>query len=70
MNNIFIIINCFNSIDKFTRAMEWKGFLVFTKLSYGIYLTQFAVFHYNIGTARSSEQFNTITSIVCINIRI
>lgn len=50
---------------------EWRGFQITTKLSYGIYLVQFAVFHYNISTTRSSSHvamFKTVVSddnVIC-----
>jgi hypothetical protein len=33
---------------------RWRGFQVFTKISYAVYLTQFPVYFYNVGTARYS----------------
>ncbi|KAL7028529.1 hypothetical protein ACKWTF_005882 [Chironomus riparius] len=50
--------------NSFTRFFEWRGFLVSTKLSYGIYLVQFAVFHYNISTVRNSKHFGMVKSLV------
>jgi hypothetical protein len=50
--------------DAFTRFFEWRGFLISTKLSYGIYLVQFAVFHYNISKVRNSKHFGIIKSVV------
>ena len=50
--------------DWFTRVFEWRGFLISTKLSYGIYLVQFAVFHYNIANTRNSNYFGMIKSVV------
>lgn len=52
--------------DFFVRFLEWKGFQVTTKLSYGIYLVQFPVFHFNIGRVRSSSHFGIIKSLVNI----
>ena len=49
--------------DFFHTLLSWRGFIITTKLSYGIYLTQFAVFHYNIGQQRSPQHFS-ILSIV------
>jgi hypothetical protein len=54
----------FRFADKFVNFFEWRGFLVSTKLSYGIYLVQFAVFHYNIGKVRTSSHFGIIKSVV------
>ncbi|GLV41432.1 drop dead [Carabus blaptoides fortunei] len=42
------------------KIFSWKGFLVSTRLSYAIYLTQFPVFFYNVGVTRSSEQYTFI----------
>lgn len=49
--------------------LEWRGFLISTKLSYGVYLVQFAVFHFNIGKVRSSSHFGIIKSVVNIDRR-
>lgn len=38
-------------------AMSWPGFLVTTRLSYGIYLTQFPVFFYNVGRRRFAGHY-------------
>lgn len=46
---------------------EWRGFLIATKLSYGIYLVQFAVYHYNIGKVRAGSHFGIIKSMVNID---
>lgn len=60
------LISYFLLADKFVNMLEWRGFLVSTKLSYGIYLVQFAVFHYNIGKVRTSSHFGIIKSVVNI----
>lgn len=54
----------FFSTDKFTKLLEWKGFLVCTKLSYGLYLTQFPVFFYNVGRVRAPIHYGIIKIIV------
>lgn len=51
-------------LDGFTRFFEWRGFLISTKLSYGIYLMQFAVFHYNISKVRNTSHFGFIKTVV------
>lgn len=53
--------------DKFVKFLEWRGFLISTKLSYGVYLVQFAVFHFNVGRVRSSSHFGIIKSVVNID---
>ncbi|XP_043525105.1 nose resistant to fluoxetine protein 6-like [Frieseomelitta varia] len=46
-----------NTNDWFTRFLAWKGFLITTRLSYAIYLTQFPIYFYNVGRTRSAEHF-------------
>nr|CAD7441389.1 unnamed protein product [Timema bartmani] len=45
-------------------ALCWRGLTTFSKISYSVYLTQFAVFFYNVGTIRTSQEFNAFTSAV------
>ncbi|XP_076623887.1 nose resistant to fluoxetine protein 6 isoform X2 [Colletes latitarsis] len=54
-----------NTNGWFSRLLAWKGFLITTRLSYAIYLTQFPIYFYNVGRTRSpvhyeffSMQFN------------
>lgn len=49
--------------DSFHKLLSWRGFLITTKLSYGIYLTQFAVFHYNVGQQRSPQHFSLLSIV-------
>lgn len=56
-----------NFQGKLVRMLEWRGFQITTKLSYGIYLVQFAVFHYNISTTRGSSHVGMVTTVVSIN---
>jgi peptidoglycan/LPS O-acetylase OafA/YrhL len=53
-----------DSTDRFTEMLEWKGFLVCTKVSYGLYLTQFPVFFYNVGRVRTPIHYGFIPTIV------
>ncbi|XP_043792229.1 nose resistant to fluoxetine protein 6-like [Apis laboriosa] len=46
-----------NTNGWFGKFLAWKGFLITTKLSYAIYLTQFPIFFYNVGSIRSAEHF-------------
>ncbi|XP_012283860.1 nose resistant to fluoxetine protein 6 [Orussus abietinus] len=46
-----------NADGLISRIFAWKGFLVSTRLSYAIYLTQFPVFFYNVGQTRSAEYY-------------
>lgn len=45
--------------DALIRAFEWKYLKVGTNLAYSVYLVQFLVYHYNVGTARSSFFYTT-----------
>ncbi|XP_011502852.1 PREDICTED: nose resistant to fluoxetine protein 6-like [Ceratosolen solmsi marchali] len=43
-----------------SKVFAWKGFLITTRLSYAIYLTQFPVFFFNVGETRSAEYIGFI----------
>nr|XP_018902033.1 PREDICTED: nose resistant to fluoxetine protein 6-like [Bemisia tabaci] len=45
------------------RALSWKGFVICTKLSYSVYLTQFPVFFYNVGTTRHADTYQVFLLI-------
>ncbi|CAG2058219.1 unnamed protein product [Timema podura] len=51
-------------------ALCWRGLTTFSKISYSVYLTQFAVFFYNVGTTRTSQEFNAFTSAVRLRERV
>ncbi|KAF7393950.1 hypothetical protein HZH68_010769 [Vespula germanica] len=40
------------------KILAWRGFVITTRLSYAIYLTQFPVFFYNVGQTRSAEYYD------------
>ncbi|XP_068083703.1 nose resistant to fluoxetine protein 6 [Anabrus simplex] len=40
------------------KILSWSGFLVSTRLSYAIYLTQFPIFFYNVGTTRTVNSYS------------
>ncbi|XP_063706350.1 nose resistant to fluoxetine protein 6 [Culicoides brevitarsis] len=40
-----------------TKFFSWKGFLVTTRISYAVYLTQFPIFFYNVGNTRTAEHY-------------
>ncbi|KAJ8680575.1 hypothetical protein QAD02_016362 [Eretmocerus hayati] len=42
------------------KFFAWKGFLITTRLSYAVYLTQFPVFFFNVGETRSAEYIGFI----------
>ncbi|XP_058797973.1 nose resistant to fluoxetine protein 6-like [Phymastichus coffea] len=49
-----------------TKLFSWKGFLISTRLSYAIYLTQFPVFFFNVGETRSAEYIGFIRTMLNI----
>ena len=64
-------MNLMNEIlDWFTRFLAWKGFLITTRLSYAIYLTQFPIYFYNVGRTRSAEHFAFFSMQVSCNINL
>ncbi|XP_070515627.1 nose resistant to fluoxetine protein 6 isoform X2 [Cardiocondyla obscurior] len=46
-----------NSNGFLHRLASWRGFLITTRISYAIYLTQFPIFFYNVGQTRTAETF-------------
>ncbi|XP_046985969.1 nose resistant to fluoxetine protein 6-like [Schistocerca americana] len=38
--------------------LSWKVFLISTRISYAVYLTQFPIFFYNVGTTRHTDQYS------------
>nr|CAD7403129.1 unnamed protein product [Timema poppensis] len=47
-------------------ALSWRGLTIFSKISYSVYLTQFLVFFYNVGTTKTSPEFNAVTVYVSL----
>ncbi|KAB0797842.1 hypothetical protein PPYR_08835 [Photinus pyralis] len=43
------------------KILSHKFFLITTRLSYSIYLTQFPIFFYNVGTTRNAEYYDFIS---------
>ncbi|XP_059617040.1 nose resistant to fluoxetine protein 6 isoform X3 [Phlebotomus argentipes] len=43
-----------------SRMLSWEGFLVTTRLSYAIYLTQFPVFFFNVGRTRTASRYDFV----------
>ncbi|XP_077288289.1 drop dead isoform X2 [Arctopsyche grandis] len=39
-------------------VFSWRGFLVWTRLSYAVYLTQFPVYFFNIGITRTPQYYD------------
>ncbi|XP_039294566.1 O-acyltransferase like protein isoform X1 [Nilaparvata lugens] len=44
----------------FGKFLSWKYFKVFTRLAYAIYLTQFPVFFYNVGTTKAALYYSSL----------
>lgn len=53
-----------NDLGILSRIFSWPGFLVTTRLSYAIYLTQFPVFFYNVGRTRHAGYFSFLSYMV------
>ncbi|OWR44360.1 nose resistant to fluoxetine protein 6, partial [Danaus plexippus plexippus] len=43
-----------------TPFVEWRLFKFFNKIAYGVYLTQFPIFFYNVGIQRHSEFYSPL----------
>nr|CAD7402723.1 unnamed protein product [Timema cristinae] len=41
-------------------ALCWRGLTIFSKISYSVYLTQFLVFFYNVGTTKTSQEIQRL----------
>lgn len=50
-NNVVSIIGFLNKLS------SWRGFLITTRISYAVYLTQFPIFFFNVGQIRTAEQY-------------
>ncbi|XP_069696138.1 nose resistant to fluoxetine protein 6-like [Periplaneta americana] len=60
----WLILACFTGhgglVNKFLCC---RSLVLFSRISYAVYLTQFAVFFYNVGSIRASEQFSLFRSV-------
>lgn len=45
------------ALGAMSKFLAWKGFTVWTKISYTVYLTQFPIFFYNVGRIRNADYF-------------
>ncbi|KAG5684658.1 hypothetical protein PVAND_013876 [Polypedilum vanderplanki] len=63
--------------NKITKILQWRVFLITTRISYAFYLVQFPVFFFNVGRVKSTVQykfpstildFNEILSVLAISI--
>ncbi|KAF7391343.1 hypothetical protein HZH66_009823 [Vespula vulgaris] len=55
---IIVVHQTGNTNGWLSRILAWRGFVITTRLSYAIYLTQFPVFFYNVGQTRSAEYYD------------
>ncbi|XP_067206747.1 nose resistant to fluoxetine protein 6-like isoform X2 [Linepithema humile] len=61
-----------NSNGWLTKLFSWRGFLVTTRISYGVYLTQFPIYFFNVGQTRTAEYYEffnvmvNLKEIICI----
>ncbi|CAG9802650.1 unnamed protein product [Chironomus riparius] len=62
-----IYVSHHQSGNIFTRIFEWKYFKVTSALSYGIYLLQFQIFAYIIGTIRGPVYFTAYNQMFHLN---
>jgi len=46
------------------RLFSWRGFLVTTRISYAIYLTQFPIFLFNVGQVRTANYYEFFSTTV------
>ncbi|EFN89881.1 O-acyltransferase like protein [Harpegnathos saltator] len=53
-----------NSNGFLSRFFSWRGFLITTRLSYAVYLTQFPIFFFNVGRTRAAMEYDIIGYIV------
>jgi hypothetical protein len=63
--DVWLISNvCFSGFVG--RILSWKGFVVFSRISYSVYLTQFPIFFYNVGSRRAAVSYspNLLVSIL------
>ncbi|GLH06366.1 Nrf-6_4 protein, partial [Gryllus bimaculatus] len=60
----WLIFACFTGYGGYLNTfLSIKPLVIFSRISYAVYLTQFAVFFYNVGVTRTSEQFTILKGI-------
>lgn len=47
-----------------SEMLSCRLFLITTRIAYGVYLTQFPIFFYNVGTTRHAGYYNFIPTLV------
>ncbi|RZF33765.1 hypothetical protein LSTR_LSTR008024 [Laodelphax striatellus] len=58
-----ILTCCTGHAEPIDRLLSSRPLLLISRLSYSIYLVQFAVFFYNIGSTRSTQTFRLIETV-------
>lgn len=61
---ILTLIFFFPIVAFISDMLSCRLFLITTRLAYAVYLTQFPIFFYNVGTTRHSGYYHFITSTV------
>ncbi|KAG5323880.1 NRF6 protein, partial [Acromyrmex heyeri] len=46
------------------KIFSWRGFLVTTRISYAIYLTQFPIFFFNVGQTRTADHYDFLRIMI------
>ncbi|XP_012055335.1 PREDICTED: uncharacterized protein LOC105618403 [Atta cephalotes] len=46
------------------KIFSWRGFLVTTRISYAVYLTQFPIFFFNVGQTRTADHYDFLRIMV------
>ncbi|CAG2067702.1 unnamed protein product, partial [Timema podura] len=63
----WVILACVTGYGGWLNSALCCGRLtIFSKISYSVYLSQFLVLFYNVGTTKSSQEFNVITGYVSL----
>nr|CAD7577657.1 unnamed protein product [Timema californicum] len=62
----WVILACVTGHGDCTKSNIKRGLTIFSKISYSMYLTQFLVLFYNVGTTKTSQEFNAVTVYVSL----
>lgn len=66
LNNLWIFPIFQKCAGFVSDILSCRVFLITTRISYGVYLTQFPIFFYNVGTTRHAGYYNLIPTMVNI----
>jgi hypothetical protein len=64
------LLSLFHFSGALNKFLCSKALVIFSRISYAVYLTQIAVFAYNIGSIRASEHFSVLRSVSILKINI